>query len=149
MIAVVHDEACIHRDAEDAEPAFAGERIEAQLGIDRDRDCRKDIVVGIVEDVFRDSRDSRRIQGTSGTQLGRQIVFVKDGDTAQHAERPHGDVVLAARFETANHREREGGRCIHGRLDMLMSEVKGKAAAYAGKYVCCEMFDKQMLSDPK
>ncbi len=60
-----------------------------------------------------------------------------------------GGIVLAACFETANHREREGGRCIHGRLDRLVSEVNGKAADYVEEYVCFGMFDKQMLSDPK
>jgi hypothetical protein len=30
-----------------------------------------------------------------------------------------------------------------------MSEVNGKAADYVGEYVYFEMFDKQMLSDPK
>jgi hypothetical protein len=36
------------------------------------------------------------------TQFGRQFVFVKDGDLAQHAQRPHCDVVLATRLQSSD-----------------------------------------------
>ena len=82
MLTVVDDELGFHRDAQrphaEISRTVRSDGFKLHIAVDRDRDGREGVVVGVLDDVSSNFWDSRLVQSALRTQLWDKLVIVED-----------------------------------------------------------------------